>query len=223
METQKLLFYIRFHQERIANKTKLMNKQYLLFLIFFLSLLMTNCGKDNLNGASGQIINAATEEGVPNAQVILYEAETSILGPALVTFLEQVTTDEEGFYIFDSDIQRNETYKVSVEADTYFESNLNSFPSNKIIEMTPETIVQLHLKNIPPTHYLDKISTGGTFEIGGGGPYFGEIDTVVSGIVRGFRDISIVWFTSIAGEPSVSNNTVAFAKGHDTIYYEILY
>jgi len=132
---------------------------------------MTNCQKDDLNGASGQIINAATQKGVPNAQVILYEAETSILGQPLVTFLEEVTTDEEGFYIFDSDIQNNETYKVSVKAQTYFESNLNFFPSGKIIEMTPESIIRFHLKNIPPTHSLDAISVDNTIEGRGAGSF----------------------------------------------------
>ena len=200
-----------------------MKNQYLLYLLFLLAFLITNCQKDDLNGASGQIINAATQEGVSNAQVILYEAETSILGPTLVTFLEETTTDDEGFYTFDSDIQKNKTYKVSVVAETYFESNLNSFPSNKVVEMTPESIVQLHLKNIPPTHSLDIISVDNTFEGGGVGSLFGEIDTIVSGKVRGNRDVSIIWFLTTAGGEDVPNKEVVFAKGHDTIYYEILY
>jgi len=201
-----------------------MKKQYFIFLICCLSLLITNCQKDELNGASGQVLNEATQKGVPNARAILYEAESSVLGPPLVTFVEEAITDEEGFYFFDADIDGNKTYKVSVKADTYYESSLNAFPGDKMIEMTPESIVQLHLKNISPTHSLDRISVNNTFEGGGGGPFFGEdIDTMVSGKVRGNRDIRIIWFVSTAGEESVSYNETIFAVGHDTIFYEITY
>ena len=109
---------------------------------------MTNCQKDDLNGASGQVIDAATLEGVPNVQVILYLAETPVFGPTQVTFLEEVTTDNEGYYSFDFKTSGKENYEVHVNAETYFQSR-NSFPREKIVEMTPESIVQLHLKIFP--------------------------------------------------------------------------
>ena len=49
------------------------------------------------------------------------------------------------------------------------------------------------------------------------------MDTIVSGKVRGNRDIRIIWFVDTAGEPSVSNQETIFAEGHDTIHYEIFY
>ena len=187
---------------------------------------MTNCQKDELNGTSGQIIDAATQKGIPNAIVALNREEQTVLGPIQQTFLEETTTNDLGEFTFEYQLKSSseETYSINIVADRYYASNFNSFPRNKIVEMTPETIVRLYLKNIPPTHSLDKISVNSTFEGGGGGPFKGgNVDTLVSGKVRGNRDIRIIWFVKTAGESSVSNQETIFAKWHDTIYYEILY
>lgn len=193
------------------------NTTYLLLLFTFCCFA---CNKDNPDNT--RIIDAATKEPIPNATVGLFEKESNgFFSPPSRSLVETVVTDEEGVYNFTHSLSGDRTYDVSVDADTYWQSTRNSYPSNPTIEMDPEGYVKVKVRKVDTTEYARvNINDGLVISFSGQ-----KVDTSFISKQRGNLSHQYVWFIyNNSGE--LINNTRGenfYVPPHDTTTFEIIF
>ena len=130
------------------------------FVLLF--IVVSSCKKDNLQQttASGTVIDATTQQPIPNAEVWLLAAERTF---SLGSFsggsaIDSKITDAEGKFNFSFEASDDYMYNLYTKTPRYLDYGVSSLTSvnrgkkNKLtLELHPEAFLKAHIKRITPS------------------------------------------------------------------------
>ena len=201
----------------------------IIFFAFFMAcLLFTTCNKDSsATSAAGQVIDATTQNAVPNATVYIQKRNTNCFGCNAGTFAI-INADGSGNFSYSFNADKGYAYSVAAAANNYFDNlytggvGIDSYKSNNIkVPLQPKAWLKLHIKNATPYDFNDHIGISGVW----GSPiqlYGMNIDTVFSGPVNGNTTNSVNWGVI---KNNITNNYsgLPYFTAFDTTLYNINY
>ena len=173
--------------------------------------------------------DATTFAGIAGATAYLQKVNPdcfSCQGAAIAS----TTADADGKFKFDFTAEEGYRYSITAEALKYF----NNFytgglildvgkKTHPLVGLQPEAYLKLYIKNTASFDAADKIGVNGSFEWGGGGPFYGSrVDTFAIGKVYGNRINKIYWGVTKNNIQSSYSDSV-YCPAFDTTLYNINY